>query len=144
MVLRGLEAAGKPDLAFDIALNHVENVAAGFAKTGTFHENYAPESIGLGCHRSDFVGWTGLAPIAVMFEYVFGLRPQPDSGGLLWDVRLTAAHGVRNFPVGDSAVANLYCEGRQSPDDKPKIRVECDVPLDLEIRWGSRKKSFIR
>lgn len=140
MVLRGLDAIGETALAFDIALNHVENVAAGFAETGTFHENYAPERIGLGCHRPDFVGWTGLAPITVLFEYVFGLRPQSETGGLLWDVRLTGAHGVRKFPVGTSGVADFHCKARRSPDQEPDIRVESDVPIELEVRWASGRK----
>ena len=33
-------------------------------------------------------------PIAVLLEYVFGLRPDAPARRLLWDVRLTEAHGV--------------------------------------------------
>lgn len=43
MVLRGLTRHGQGDLAYEIAGNHVENVAQVFTDTGTLWENYAPE-----------------------------------------------------------------------------------------------------
>ena len=76
MVLRGLTAIGRDALAHEIGRNHLDNVVAVFEKTGTVHENYAPESAAPGTpSKRDFVGWTGLPPIAVLLEYVFGLRP---------------------------------------------------------------------
>lgn len=77
MVMRGLQKNGYYDLAFDIALNNVTNVAKVFETDQTLYENYAPEYIKRGGmsfpkykDRSleDFVGWTGLTPISVMFE----------------------------------------------------------------------------
>jgi hypothetical protein len=101
MVLRGLTDVGRDALAHEIARNHLDNVVAVFEKTGTVHENYAPESAAPGApSKPDFVGWTGLPPIAVLLEYVFGLRPDAAAGRLLWDVRLTDAHGVRRYPFG--------------------------------------------
>jgi hypothetical protein len=44
MVLRGLTEVGRDALAHDIARNHLDNVVTVFEKTGTVHENYAPES----------------------------------------------------------------------------------------------------
>ena len=76
MVLRGLTEVGRDALAHEIGRNHLDNVVAVFEKTGTVHENYAPESAAPGTpSKRDFVGWTGLPPIAVLLEYVFGLRP---------------------------------------------------------------------
>ncbi|MEP6984948.1 MAG: trehalase family glycosidase, partial [Chloroflexota bacterium] len=45
MVLQGLTDQGFLDLAFEIALNHVENIGTIFQNTGTLWENYAPEYI---------------------------------------------------------------------------------------------------
>ena len=52
MVLRGLTAVGRDKLAHEIAQNHLANVVSAFEKTGTVHENYAPESAGRGSPRS--------------------------------------------------------------------------------------------
>ena len=37
-------------------------------------EHHAPDKPSEGRGRSNFVGWTGITPIAVLFEYLFGLR----------------------------------------------------------------------
>ena len=44
--------------------------------------------------RADFVGWTGLTPISVLFEYVFGIKPHADKKKILWCVDLLDRHGI--------------------------------------------------
>lgn len=115
MVLRGLTTNGYPDLAHEIALNHLQNVAAVFGQTGTLWENYAPEEVRQGKPSSpDFVGWTGLSAISVPLEYGIGLRPLPTSNGtdaLLWDIRLSGRHGVLRYPLPSGGEADLVYEG---------------------------------
>jgi len=141
MVLRGLTAVGRDALAHEIARNHLDNVVAVFQKTGTVYENYAPESATPGTpSKPDFVGWTGLSPIAVLVEYVFGLRPDAPSRRLLWDVRLTEAHGVRRYPFGRDISIDLGCAARGAPTDPPRIEATATAPVEIEVRWagGSR------
>ena len=141
MVLRGLTEIGRDALAHEIGRNHLDNVVAVFEKTGTLHENYAPESTAPGTpSKPDFVGWTGLPPIAVLLEYVFGLRPDAAAGRLLWDLRLTEAHGVRRYPMGPDLSIDLSCAARRAPSDPPRVEATASGPVDLEIRWagGSR------
>jgi glycogen debranching enzyme len=141
MVLRGLTGVGRDALAHEIARNHLDDVVAVFEKTGTLHENYAPEAAAPGTpSRPDFVGWTGLPPIAVFLEYVLGLRPDAPSRRLLWDVRLTEAHGVRRYPFGRDVSLDLACAPRRAPDEPPRIEAAASGPVDVEIRWagGSR------
>jgi glycogen debranching enzyme len=137
MVLRGLTAVGRDALAHEIARNHLDNVVAVFERTGTLYENYAPESAAPGAPaKPDFVGWTGLPPIAVLLEYVFGLRPDAPARRLLWDVRLTDAHGVRRYPFGRDVSLDLRCDARRSPQDRPRIEAQATGPVDLEVRWA--------
>jgi glycogen debranching enzyme len=141
MVLRGLVAVGRDALAHEIARNHLDNVVAVFEKTGTLYENYAPESAAPGTPaKPDFVGWTGLPPIAVLLEHVFGLRPDAPSRRLIWDVRLTEAHGVRRYPFGPDVSLDLACAARRSAKDPPRIDATASSPVELEVRWegGSR------
>jgi hypothetical protein len=141
MVLRGLTTVGRDALAHEIARNHLDNVVAVFQKTGTVHENYAPESATPGTpSKADFVGWTGLPPIAVLLEYVFGLRPDAPARRLLWDVRLTEAHGVRRYPFGPDVSIDLRCGARGAPTDPPRIEATATAPVEVEVRWagGSR------
>jgi hypothetical protein len=147
MVLRGLTEVGRDALAHEIGRNHLDNVVAVFEKTGTVHENYAPESAAPGTpSKPDFVGWTGLPPIAVLLEYVFGLRPDAPARRLLWDVRLLEAHGVRRYPLGSDISLDLSCAARRSPTDPPRIEATASGPVELEVRWagGSRVTKFPR
>ena len=66
MVITGLDKKGFTPLAKEIAANHYSRVFEVYKNTGTFWEYYAPEAIEPGfMARKDFVGWTGLPPIAV-------------------------------------------------------------------------------
>jgi hypothetical protein len=75
MVIKGLEAVGKMDLAVDLAEKTYQNVARVFEATETFWENYSPDLISYGMPaRKDFCGWTGLIPIAVYREFLEGKK----------------------------------------------------------------------
>jgi glycogen debranching enzyme len=142
MALRGLTRAGKDELAHAIGRNHVERVTEVFEDTGTVWENYAPESAGPGKPaKSDFVGWGGVGPVAVLMEYVFGLRPEAQQRRLVWDVRLTDAHGVERYPFRADGLLDLHCASRSSADEEPQLTVTSTVPLTLDTRWagGSRQ-----
>ncbi len=71
MVLKGLTANGRHELAKDLAQKTYAAVAEVFKATDTFWENYAPDLISYGMPaKKDFCGWTGLIPIAVYHEYL--------------------------------------------------------------------------
>jgi glycogen debranching enzyme len=136
MLLRGLTEVGRDALAHEIARNHLDNVVAVFQRTGTVHENYAPDAAAPGAPAMpDFVGWGGLPPIAVLLEYVFGLRPNAPARRLVWDVRLVEAHGVRRYPFGPDASIDLRCQARRSPRERPRVEASATAPLELELRW---------
>ncbi|MGB5227697.1 MAG: trehalase family glycosidase [Eudoraea sp.] len=71
MVLKGLSANGKHELAQNLATKTYAAVAEVFEATHTFWENYAPDLISYGMPaKKDFCGWTGLVPIAIYKEYI--------------------------------------------------------------------------
>jgi glycogen debranching enzyme len=143
MVLRGLTNVGENALAHEIAMNHLRNVVEVFKSTGTLWENYAPESAAPGRPaRGDFVGWTGLSPIAVLFEYAFGLRPEVSRNQLVWDVRLLDRHGVERYPFGRDTMLDLQCEQRKGPADEPVIKANANKPLSLVIQWAGGAKTI--
>ena len=145
MVLKALGNTGTPraeQLAHEIARNYVDNVTAVFERTGTLYENYAPEQPAPGNPaKNDFVGWTGLAPISVLFEYVFGIRPEALKNRIVWHVALTDAHGIRRYPFKGGSVT-LLAGGRTSASELPEFTLESTVPVDVEIHAAG--KTFIR
>lgn len=143
MVLRGLTAAGEDDLAYRIGRNHHENVTKVFETTGTYWENYSPEKAERGNHAmKDFLGWGGVGPIAVFLEYVLGLRPDFSRQTLVWDVRLTEAHGVKNYPIGRDTALDLRAEARAKDTDEPRVTITANRPVRVELRWpgGGRRE----
>ena len=56
-----------------------------FKDTNTVFENYAPEFVNNGRPSQgkpamkDFVGWTGISPISILFEFVFGIKPDAEN-----------------------------------------------------------------
>ena len=134
MVLKGLEKHGYDKLAHEIASDYLRCVVDVFNREDTVFENYAPEGAvpGPGNARRDFVGWTGLAPISIMFEYVFGIRADAQNKIITWHVNLTDRHGIENYPLGDATV-DLICEARKSSDEEPKIKIKSDKPITVKI-----------
>ena len=143
MLLCGLNSLGREELAHEIGLNHVSNIAAAFALTGTLWENYAPDFFGNGCSARDFVGWTGIPPVAVLFEQVFGLKAEPAQRKLTWHPRVLEEHGVNNYPFGGHASLDLRCLARTSPEEEPKVECRSNEPLRIELRWGTKGASRI-
>ncbi len=139
MVLCGLKDHGYNRLAFEIARDYLNNVVEVFNETGTVFENYCPERAAKGDAKSDFVGWTGLAPISIMFEYVFGIRPDAQNKKITWYVNLTDRHGIMQYPLGDATV-DIICDARASENEKPIITVKSDKPVTVEVIWNGQSE----
>ncbi len=143
MTVKGLSQAGYTDLAHVISLNSLANVVQVFYETGTLWENYAPETPAAGWPaRPDFVGWSGLFPITLLFEYVFGLTPNIPSNRIRWDVRLLEPHGVRQYPFGKDGLVDLSVAARASAHEKPLITAHATLPVTLEIHWDGQVETM--
>lgn len=137
MILRGLARHGYNTLVYDIACNTLKNVLDCYEKTGTFWENYAPESTNRGSSSSrDFVGWTGLIPISVLIEYVLGIRQERGNGKIIWRINRCERHGIKKYPFGNSEVT-LLCEARKCSGEKPKVTVISQNPIAVECIWDN-------
>ncbi len=137
MVIDGLWRKGYRAQAREIAANHYASVFEVWKKTGTFWEYYAPERPEPGfMARKDFVGWTGLPPIAVFIEYVLGIKSDYSERRIEWDVTRTEAHGIERYPFGPNGVVDLKVRRRGSSSEVPAVTVSTDVPFDLTVLWG--------
>jgi hypothetical protein len=165
MVLKGLDATGYKDLAHQIALNHNDRVVRVFESDDTpwrgveqfrqffqltdlryddhhtLWENYAPDCIAPGSHsKPGYVGWTGIPPIALLFEDIFGLAPDAPADRLTWHVRLLEEHGMRRYPFGQDGIVDLKCLARRTPLERPQIEIQSNVPFKLEIVWDGGRE----
>ena len=143
MVLKGLSENNYHDLAFDIANNCVNNVVEVFEKTGTVWENYAPESKNHGSiAKSDFVGWSGLFPISMLIEYVFGIKVNAEKKEIEWHINLTDEFGIENLPLGLLGKVSLLCKSRKGKEEKPEIVVKSDTDFTLKIFWNDKDETI--
>lgn len=142
MVLRGLTQIHQDSLAHEIATNHFDNVLKVYTQTGTFFENYSPEKV-QGNDRKNFVGWTGLTPIAVLFEYIFGIRADVPNNKIVWDVTLKDEFGVKQYPFGTDDTIDFYCKSRKDTKRMPQISVKSSTDFTLTLFWAGGKKDIL-
>ncbi len=137
MTIDGLWQNGYHDQARRVAENHYGSVFEVWKNTGTFWEYYAPEKIEEGfMARKDFVGWTGLPPIAVFIEYILGIKSDYSLRTIEWDITKTEAHGIDRYPFGPDGTVDLKVERRKSADKAPVVTVNTSEPFRLTLRWG--------
>ncbi|MBF1524205.1 MAG: glycoside hydrolase, partial [Prevotella salivae] len=142
MVISGLVEKGYRQLAWDIALNHYQNVFKVFQKTNTFWEYYAPEDAAPGfMARRDFVGWTGLPPIAILIEYIFGIRANAADNKLTIDVNLTDGYGISRYPFGQDGLMDIKVAKRTSQNEKPKVTIKTNKPVEVQLMWGEKEQT---
>lgn len=140
MVIDGLVQKGYRKLAWDIVTNHYRNVFEVYKKTGTFWEYYAPESASPGfMARKDFVGWTGLPPIAELIEYIFGIRANHELKTITIDVNLTDGYGISRYPYGPDGEISFKVAPRKSKNEKPRVSISTNVPFKAVLMWGDKK-----
>ena len=144
MVITGLDKKGYTRQAKEIAKNHYNNVFEVYKNTGTFWEYYAPEAAEPGfMARKDFVGWTGLPPIAIFIEYILGIRSDYANRSLIWDITQTEAHGIERYPFGPDGLVTLKVNKRNSQEDTPSVTIDTNVPFELTLYWGKDKSKKV-
>ena len=87
--------------------------------------------------RKDFVGWTGLPPIAVFIEYILGIKSDYSENTVTWDIRHTEAHGISRYPFGPEGTIGLKVAKRSSGSELPEVTVITDIPFNLVVRYGN-------
>lgn len=130
MVLKGLRSADYNALLHEIAVNHLQNVWEVYRHTDTFWENYAPETAVPGSpSKPNFVGWTGLSPIAILFEDIIGLWTDWPLRRVVWHRYLDSEmhYGVHNYPLGPDGKLDLI-------GDNEKVLVTTNVPFTLTVK----------
>ncbi|GHT17026.1 hypothetical protein FACS1894189_2150 [Planctomycetales bacterium] len=135
MVIRGLDKYGYNDLAYSIALKHIEEVAEVYKQTGTIWENYSADSASYGLMnghqaRKDFVGWSGIGPISYLLEYAIGLKPDAANNTLVWNIRSNKPVGCRNYRFNGHTVHLIAKE--------KVIEIDSDGAFTLFIQIGQR------
>jgi len=141
MVIKGLMRHKRNDLARDIAIRHL-NAMIEVKKNnnyGGIWECYAPDYLlpatnGHGeIVRPDFVGWSGLGPIAMLIESVLGFSFDASTNTIDWLVQTAGRHGIRNLQFNGKTVG-LEIEYPDSVQQKRKVTVVTTGPINVSVR----------
>jgi len=156
MVVKGLEKYGDYQLAHRIAHNHIENIARVYYQFVPDEEKIAfEERFGDGyktiweCYnpekprpatrwdntfysRQDFVGSSGLGPIAMLIENIIGIDLRADKNLIRWQISREDKHGVNNLQFGKQIV-NLVVKPK---NELLSFEIFCTKAFDLEIVWN--------
>jgi len=149
MITRGLTKADKADVAHAIAMKYLTVLTRTYNnyQPNTLWENYCPEDDkpGLTAYngevvRGDFVGWTGLGPIAMLIENILGIEINVPAKKITWEIRLTEEHGISGLRFGKWGRVNLICKERDSLDTPAEVEVSCDENITVYIKRGDASK----
>lgn len=155
MLTNGLKRCGRPDLARKLALAHLEAMQAVYESSDYpgIWESYAPEDFRPATKkaivneasqpsavlnpetvvRKDFVGWSGLGPIAMLIENVVGLDFDAPDRCVSWDVSLTGRHGIEGLQFA-GAPLSMMISGTHAGERE--LSVECEQALTLKLFTG--------
>lgn len=142
MIVKGLEANGRYDMAREITMNRLLNQSVVFRDTETVWENYSPEYPipGRPWSRDDFVGWSACAPVAQLIENYIGLDIQAPENTINWNLRTIEETGLENLKFGNGKV-RLLAEKREAPDKPINVEIETDTSFYFNLNDGKAEAS---
>lgn len=137
-IIKGLERYGYYPFARKATRRYLNGLYTVFQHTGTLWENYQPEQAAPGQPaKPDFVGWTGIGPIALLIENELGFHSMGQEQRVVWRIHRTDKHGIRNLQVGQAQVtAVFYPATTRHP---PKILAHASQPAELIVYYQGRQ-----
>jgi hypothetical protein len=92
--------------------------------------------------RQDFVGWSGLGPIALLIEDILGFQVLGREGKIIWTATRTDRHGISNLQLGVNNVVSLVAAARQTSSAALEISATAAAPFVLEVHRPGRATAF--
>jgi hypothetical protein len=167
MTIKGLEKFGYYELANQISVNllsNLSNVYFNFTPDETkiafedryddgyqsLWECYSPEFNEPATRwdntfysRQDFVGWTGLGPIAILIENIIGIEVDVPQNEITWRIYRDDEHGIKNLLFGRQKIDLIctpysnYFEFSVSAEESFELKIYLDGKLfSKKIKGG--------
>jgi glycogen debranching enzyme len=152
MLAKALRRNGHGDVARRLAISHLDAMTEVFRSRDYpgIWEAYAPEAFRPATKKpviaddgspivlspetvvmANFVGWSGLGPIALLIEEIFGLEFDASRQRVRWNLETTGEHGLKDVRF-NGGVVSLRCSG--APDRR--VTISTDVPITVELSVG--------
>lgn len=128
MIITGLRLAGYDDFATEATARHLDAMSTVMQQTGTIWENYRADEMAPGSPaRPDFVGWSGLGPIALLIEQILGIEVDAPAATIHWRISESVEQGIENLPFASRRVS-LWSDGAGG------IEVSTESAIRLNVR----------
>jgi len=93
--------------------------------------------------KANFVGWSGLGPVAMLIEDVFGLEFNAPENLITWDLQTPGRHGLENLRFRD-ATLTLVCMGVPESAKDISVTVTTDREITLSFLLRGVPKQQVR
>ncbi len=162
MIVEGLCRYGYYSLAREIVSLHVERMAEvmNHPDYQGIWECYSPEFARPATNakyelvRPNFVGWSGLGPVAMLIEIHMGIRIQDGAKHIHWCLNEPGKHGILNLSLEHNEVS-LICHGitvdtiQIEVQNKNSLKLDLNIPLwnqqeTLSLKAGTHKHTLRR
>ncbi len=148
MITRGLSVRGKAELANNIATKYLAGLSETYKniEPHTLWECYSPEYFLPGrtaysntVVKPDFVGWTGIGPIAMLIENILGIEINAPEHCVNWHILLDGAHGITNLKVGDALVELHYKNNTETGTPLVTAKSDKDISVNVFVEKNIHK-----
>ena len=167
MIAKALRREGRPDLARQLAVSHLEAMSAVFQSReySGIWEAYAPEAFLPATHkpsinftdqspfilsaetivRPNVVGWSGLGPIAMLIEDILGFDFDAPANRITWDIRTRGLHGIKDFPFQGGRISLIASDQGASGNGVQISAInERDVTLVLLVNGTPQSERLLQ
>jgi hypothetical protein len=149
MVIKGLEKQGYHDLAREASRRILAGMYQVYMDTKTIWEFYAPDFYLPGKKKTpgrikagrkpkdliakpDFVGWSGLGPVALLIENIIGIECNAPENLIIWRLNRMDRHGITKLRMAANSI-DLICNERNFQADPAIITVKSQKPFTLKV-----------
>jgi hypothetical protein len=157
MVIKGLEKYGYFDLAKKATENHIHNMFRIYSNfippsneiddfgggdgIKTIWECYSPDlpkpsTTGIPGNpflsRQNFVGWSGLGPIALLIENVIGVLVDAPNNTIEWHISSIENHGIKDLKFKNKKIS-LVSETRNAESEPIVLNIDTEIKFNLKV-----------
>lgn len=144
MVLQGLYEAGRIELVNKLAIQSLDNVLKVYNQTHKIWEYYNPVKAQKGAYaKPDFVGWSGLIPISILIEYVFGIHIDAQNKTVHWYISMTDRHGIEKMPIFNNGTLSVICDTFDGDSGFPVIIAKSNTQLTLVVHYKNIQRKYL-
>ncbi len=145
MIASGLKKSGRNSVSRDLAVRHLDAMVEVMNNKsyGSIWECYSPDYPRPATKdengvlvRNNFVGWSGLGPIAMFIENILGFSFNAPTNTVQWEIADTDVHGVKNLQFNGRTVS-FIC-GKADLPGKREIRIETSKEISVSITTAGR------